>query len=398
MNNWLNIQDLAGMMSTQTGKTKGECERFLRTLVEVMREGLVADKEVKLKGLGTFRVVLAEERESVHVNTGDRIVIPAHYKFSFSADKELKERVNEPFSMFEAAEVDEAMDAALLVEEKEEKEEQPTENELSEEEAVGMAQPSPLSDTTEEREEEKQEEEIVASEEPENRNGMEDEIEVETFQQQVASDPVASETFNDIDEKYLYYPSKKKKRWWQHLWQTLALLIIILAGIFLYLYIGSSCLVDDEEMVAQTVEEQQDIHPQKEQPVVVEESTEEPTDEQPVITALQDNTDPLPAEEATAIEQPVEEEGKEATATLPRRLVMKSGIYLTRVAKELYGNSLFWVYIYEHNKEKIANPNQIPIGTELEIPAAEWYEIDATSQQSLDKAANLQRAILSKYP
>lgn len=108
MNNKLTIQELATLLSVKSGKDVYETERFIREFITVVSEGLLSDKMVKVKGLGTFKIVLVEDRESIHVNTGDRILIPAHYKCSFIPDNELKELVNRPFSIFETTEIGDA--------------------------------------------------------------------------------------------------------------------------------------------------------------------------------------------------------------------------------------------------------------------------------------------------
>ena len=76
----------------------------------MVSEGVYTDKLVKVKGLGTFKIIPVEKRESIHVNTGERFVIPEHYKFSFLPDKELRELVNKPFSFFETTELRENVD------------------------------------------------------------------------------------------------------------------------------------------------------------------------------------------------------------------------------------------------------------------------------------------------
>ena len=108
MNNKLTIQELATLLSVKSGKDVYETERFIREFITVVSEGLFSDKMVKVKGLGTFKIVLVEDRESIHVNTGERILIPAHCKCSFLPDNELKELVNRPFSIFETTEIGDA--------------------------------------------------------------------------------------------------------------------------------------------------------------------------------------------------------------------------------------------------------------------------------------------------
>ena len=110
MNNRLSIQDLALILSEQTGKSTEEALRFLQEFIAVVSEGVYNDKLVKVKGLGTFKIIRVEERASVSVNSGERFVIPSHYKFTFTPDKELKELVNKPFSLFDTVELNEEVD------------------------------------------------------------------------------------------------------------------------------------------------------------------------------------------------------------------------------------------------------------------------------------------------
>ena len=124
MNSRLTIQDLAALLAERTGKDRNSAEQFLREFIAIVSQGVFTDKIAKVKGLGTFKVILVEKRESIHVNTGERFLIPAHYKFSFLPDKELRELVNKPFSFFETTELNENVDFTDLdvsadVEEKE---------------------------------------------------------------------------------------------------------------------------------------------------------------------------------------------------------------------------------------------------------------------------------------
>lgn len=107
MNNRLSIQDLASILSAQTGKSEEEAFRFLQEFIAVVSDGVYNDKLVKVKGLGTFKIIRVEERASVSVNSGERFVIPSHFKFTFTPDKELKELVNKPFSLFDTVELNE---------------------------------------------------------------------------------------------------------------------------------------------------------------------------------------------------------------------------------------------------------------------------------------------------
>lgn len=104
MDNKLTIFNLAETLAEKTGVDLVQTEKFIEALVELISEGIKKDQLVKAKGIGTFKVIQVKERESIHVNTGERIVIPAHYKLSFVPEKLLKDQINKPFSFFETVE------------------------------------------------------------------------------------------------------------------------------------------------------------------------------------------------------------------------------------------------------------------------------------------------------
>ena len=95
------LQDLADVLIEKHGAGKKEALQFVSAMFDVIQEGLQTDKTVKIKGLGTFKVIEVDARESVSVNTGGRVVIDSHSKISFTPDAAMKELVNKPFSGFE---------------------------------------------------------------------------------------------------------------------------------------------------------------------------------------------------------------------------------------------------------------------------------------------------------
>ncbi len=97
----INTNDLAATLMEKHGLGRLEALRFLEAFVEVIREGVARDRQVKLKSLGTFKVVDVDTRESVNVNTGERVVIEGHPKLTFTPETALKELINKPFSAFE---------------------------------------------------------------------------------------------------------------------------------------------------------------------------------------------------------------------------------------------------------------------------------------------------------
>lgn len=110
MNEKINLQDLSALLAEKAAITKKEAETFIREYFEVMSEELIKSGLLKIKDLGTFKLLLMEDRESIDVTTGERVLIPAHYKVAFVPDKKLAETVNEPFAFFETIEMEEDME------------------------------------------------------------------------------------------------------------------------------------------------------------------------------------------------------------------------------------------------------------------------------------------------
>ena len=104
------LNGLADKLAEKSGLSQIEAELFIRKMFDVCHKGLAADKIVKMRWLGTFKVTSVKERESVDVNTGERIVIEGRDKISFTPDNILKEIVNKPFAQFETVIVNDGVD------------------------------------------------------------------------------------------------------------------------------------------------------------------------------------------------------------------------------------------------------------------------------------------------
>jgi nucleoid DNA-binding protein len=171
----LSVQDLSNVLVEKNGLKKDEAKRFVVAMFDVIRAGVETQKLVKVKGLGTFKVIDVDARESVNVNTGDRVIIDSHSKISFTPDATMKELVNKPFSSFETVVLNDGVEfedtptpktaeKKAVVEEEalitaEEKEDAPV---VTEEKETPVVEEEPLAvaaeeqtDTEEEEEEEK---------------------------------------------------------------------------------------------------------------------------------------------------------------------------------------------------------------------------------------------------
>ena len=106
----LNIYDLCSVLTSKNGLDDKESHRFIKAMFDVIQEGLDEDKVVKVKGLGTFKIIEVDDRESINVNTGERVLIEGHSKLTFTPDSVMKEIVNKPFSQFETVILNEGVD------------------------------------------------------------------------------------------------------------------------------------------------------------------------------------------------------------------------------------------------------------------------------------------------
>lgn len=161
---------LAKAVASKRGLTQAEAERFIATMFEVAGDGIQEDKLLKMKWLGTFKITSVKDRESVDVNTGERILIEGRDKISFTPDNILKEIVNKPFAQFETVVVNDGIDFSDIDEkfanmEREEEELQlQKEQECHDEEVVQEEQKEELSQEEEQPQEEEHSQEVELNE------------------------------------------------------------------------------------------------------------------------------------------------------------------------------------------------------------------------------------------
>ena len=440
MNNRLSIQDLALILSEQTGKSTEEALRFLQEFIAVVSEGVYNDKLVKVKGLGTFKIIRVEERASVSVNSGERFVIPSHYKFTFTPDKELKELVNKPFSLFDTVELNEEVDFSDVdvsaetsgaeeaaddsseeilpdgIPEQAIEAPQTPEPEVKpepavEEEAVpqeeAKAEPEAETETTPEPEVEAEpelkaeaettpQEEAKAEPEAETETMPEPEVEAEpepkveaetTPQEEAKAEPKPAEPVSSVSGYKEYRRKRRRSTSRKLLFPIACLFVVIVLGIVYIVCLSGRTTVNKnwEPPMAEVG------NPTPEagmNPVPADSTGVTPPDSASLAT------DSVVAEPPVVEENQPEETPKSDILAL---VTIKAGDRLASFAKQYYGHKFFWVYIYQYNQDIISDPNNIPIGTELRIPDPGLYGIDATDRSSIDKAAALQSQILGKF-
>lgn len=185
---------LAKAVASKRGLTQAEAERFIATMFEVAGDGIQEDKLLKMKWLGTFKITSVKDRESVDVNTGERILIEGRDKISFTPDNILKEIVNKPFAQFETVVVNDGIDFSDIDEkfanmEREEEELQlQKEQECHDEEVVQEEQNAEQPQKEElSQEEEQPQESLLDAELQSQEGGQKDEL------SQEANTPISEE-------------------------------------------------------------------------------------------------------------------------------------------------------------------------------------------------------------
>ena len=160
------LNTLGKLLADKSGLSQVEAELFIRKMFDVCNQGLEADKQVKIKWLGTFKVQATKDRESINVNTGERFTIEGRDKLTFTPDNILKEIVNKPFAQFETVVVNDGVDFDEIDEKfgEEQAEEAPSEviDFLDEEET---ATPNPdvvVTEPEKEKEKEKEDEDELS--------------------------------------------------------------------------------------------------------------------------------------------------------------------------------------------------------------------------------------------
>jgi nucleoid DNA-binding protein len=374
MNNKYTLQDIAALVSVRSGKGKEEVETFLKELFALVSDKVISDGIVRVKGIGTFKSVFVEARESINVNTNERFTIPAHKKFSFVPDKELAEQVNKPFSFFETTEIsDKVTDEELGITDitTDELTEVPDDEESAEDIPVVLPEP-----VTTQSEPEEPKAEITEQEEPKSVSELEV-VEEKSIEPETSETETESEEETKGEQEPGTITEEKNTKGGDRLSLSskvmiacvAALCILTVVNLYVFFNPQSTTMSDDESVVSV----------QKVETVVVRD------------TILKDsivNKETLPQQNTT--------DNVSSEKTFPMKYKIEAGSRLSMLAKQYYGNKVFWVYIYEHNKGSIADPNNVPIGTEIELPRPDTYGINSADTASVEAAKRKQTEIINR--
>lgn len=391
MNEKITLQDLVELLSEKNDMTKKNADAFLRCMFDLIEEALTNEKYVKIKGLGTFKLTEVDSRESMNVNTGERIEIQGHTKISFTPDTTMKELINKPFSHFETVilndgveledtpfdidpKVEEMADEMVekIIEEPQIEVEPVVEDkvEVAEEPVVSpvVDEPIPVEEVLESVEEEPKEVEAAVVEEPEvpepvviEEKPVEVEEKVEPVEEEIPEEEVSIPEEKVEEKPEIFVPeaprAENKTTFKVLIGIIVVLLLIILFGVY-WIFFRQEKVDTNWEYTA----------PVKETASVVQ------VEEQQAV-----KEDTLLVSEDTMVVQPVQEEQTmvlpedvvyEITGTITT-LTLEPGQTLVKLALKYYGSKNFWPYIVQHNPDVIKDADRVPKGATIKIPKLE---------------------------
>ena len=353
----VSLQDLAQSLASKRNIQRKEAEAFLKAFFETISDGILQDKIAKIKGLGTFKMIEVQDRESVNVNTGERIIIPGHSKISFTPDTELKDQVNKPFAFFQTVIINEGTSIEDM-----EKFEDPSSVACLEEqetsEAPVISEVQEVQETQETQEVQEVQETQVAKAVQEVQGEFED---------------------NKLSTVNTQLLTPEEPRWWHINPAMLALLfaffwIVLLIGYF----IGSNNWGNIYEFFNKPEQK-----PIVEIDTLYIEKTVIP--DSSYLQSLKDSLSKIILEESKikkekqstivnqpekTIQKPVDAKKNNPVAYevvgLKGVRTIKWGDYLLKIVREEYGTEDALKYVISYNK--FTDPNNVPVGTEVKLP------------------------------
>lgn len=409
MNRKVTLASLAERLAEICNIPAAEAESRIKSYFDIIAETVSSGDSVKVKGLGTFKAVGIEPRESVDVTTGKRMLIPGHRRAVFTPEKSLAEKVNAPFAAFEAVELsddisEEELDAAAREETAADVPEAPV---VTSEDVQTVG----TKETPEETSEENMEEAPVAVEKVEERSvevaepDLTDEVKERKASDAVTATPsslIQTPDDEEDDDSDIVMDSKPRRR--EHRGGFLpgfligfACMFAVLGGLWCWYRFAPESF---DSILGRPSAKVENATPAK----IVSNTVPAPKPE-----AHAQKVEAKAPEKADAVsEVSVEKEEAESSAEVPTQPSDKAKEkpvydtisktrFLTTMARDHYGSYHLWPYIYEENKAILGHPDRIKPGTKVVIPPAEKYGINAKDKACIAKAKKLGVEIYAKY-
>ena len=358
--------DLVALLAKSTGTTEALCDSFLRELLALGVEKLTSGNDFLVKGLGTFRQI------------GGEVI--------FEIDNSFADELNSAFDCFEPIELDDDFDEELFSEAEQETA-QPTEpvqptTEESEDELPPLTADEPETDESQPEdisidEPQADEPDVLPPPIPEEDRLQPSEVSVAETEEPSTDETIkeadsdANTITPDYDAEYGYADdsSSSKPRWQLFVYGIVCGIVVAVIAYFALAYFGILPTTQEQNVVVDT-----QIPSVADDTVVIDTIY-------PIKPHAVDTVSAQDADEAKVVEPEKEPEAKPVTCKV------KASTTLCDLARRYYGDYHFWIYIYQENREKIKDPNNLQSGIVLVIPPAEKYGIDANNQESIDKAA-----------
>ena len=360
MENKIFLTDLAEGLARRKSVSKKDAESFVRMVFDTIQEQLLAGESVKIKGLGTFKVITVGSRESVNVSTGERFTIDSHGKISFTPDKTLSDRVNRPFVDFETVVLNDETKTTDMeridepVEDVEEATDVADEPVAVPEEVAEPGSEEPAAVVEMPVEEAQPVEESQPVEEPQPvEEAQPVEVEQPVEETQPVEEPQPSESKENEAQKQLNEP--KKSKWWLYL-----LLLVILLVLAWAIFGRNLTRAQYQDAVPAT--------PATEQ--VEEVATEKtPADEAAAEKrAAVEEPAPVKNPEELAAEYPQIENGEYWIVGIKTVHVMQAGEDLSILAEKYYQDKRLISYIYRLNHYSNWKADHMIVGDKVKIP------------------------------
>ena len=386
MNEKITLQDIINLFCAKHDMTKKDAELFVKTMFDLIEEALATEKYVKIKGFGTFKLTEVDARESVNVNTGERFEIQGHSKVTFTPDTTMKDLINKPFAHFETVvlndgvELEDTPTEEEVIDAPEAMEEAPVmiaEAPMVTEEAPIVVEETPViveeepaiveEETTIEEAVPEIAEEPVATEEPIIEATVEEEVAIENpvAEEEVVVAPIVEEKPAITEPEPMVQETKadtKEKNINRILWGVIVVLVLIILFGAYWMFLRPS---DTTEAPVVAPEAQEEMAPVKEHTIKQDTlfDSEPPIYMQPLkLTAEELKKERVPAL-ADTLEYLIN--GKEPIC----EHTLQSGETIIRISVKYYGSKRFWPYIAKFNQDAISDPDNIPVGTVIKIPA-----------------------------
>lgn len=334
------IHELATALVEKHGMTEQDAEAFARDFFGIIAEALEHERYVKVKGLGTFKLITVESRGSVSVNTGRRIEIQEHSKISFTPDAQLRDTINKPFAHFETVVLNPGVEFPDLA------------TEPSAEATETLEAPVQPTETP------AQPAETPAEEAPATT----------TEAPEPASQPEATSVTSPQPEEQPATPAPPRKP--KRIVAPLILVAIVAVAALAGWYFARP--IDPKPAVARTTTSQPKAQPRALAPDTATQPVPQPATqpEKPAQQPSAPAAKPATTTPAATTHFVPDSTSYNILGTMGTHTVGE-GETLTRIALRYYGTKALWPYLVKHNAARIKNPNHVPAGTTLDIPRLE---------------------------